>query len=288
MAGCIVCQHRIVPFGPCDGYTYFQCERCGTIQLWPMPDQAEVEQRYKQEFVAGKHTEADFRGPDWWRTASRTYIKAMIKALTDYGVKGVVVDYGAGWGHLVEGLIENGFEARGLELSDAEVAYAQGRNLPVEQKSLTDVQGMDGKVAAITMSAVFEHFVDHDAIVSTVHRLLADNGIFVTMHPTATFFRLLGNIVRFGDKRKNLPPLLATFIPPWHTALFSISGTEQLIARHGFQLLSVRPAPQGRLGGLLGLVQVSLELVNKVGWFFLKTRWPLLTTHIFVFRKISP
>jgi len=60
-----------------------------------------------------------------------------------------------------------------------------------------------------------------------------------------------------------------------------------MIARHGFEIVEIRPAPQGRLGGILGLIQVSLELVNKLGWRAWNTRWPLVTTHIFVFRKVS-
>lgn len=287
MANCLVCQLALVPYGPCDGYTYFRCEGCGTIQLSPLPNQAEVEQAYKTKFVAGKHDEADFRGPDWWREASRPYVNAIIQTLEDHDCQGTVIDYGAGWGHLVDGLIQSGFEARGLELSDAEVAYAQQRNLPVQQGNLTDMRGIDGTVDAITMSAVFEHFIDHAAVLSAVHRLLKEDGLFVTMHPTAMFYYIVGNLVRLGDKSKNLPHLAATFIPPWHTALFSIRGTEQLITSHGFRLVEIRPAPQGRLGGFLGFVQFSLEKVNRVGWYLLGARWPLITTHIFVFRKIS-
>jgi hypothetical protein len=137
------------------------------------------------------------------------------------------------------------------------------------------------------MSAVFEHFVDHAAMLQSVHRLLKKDGLFVTMHPTAALFRLLGTIVRFGDRRRELPELAGTFTPPWHTVLFSVAGTEKFISRHGFRLLEIRPAPQGRLGGVLGLIQVSLELVNKVGWALFGKRWPLVTTHIFVFQKVS-
>lgn len=136
------------------------------------------------------------------------------------------------------------------------------------------------------MSAVFEHLVNHAAFLSTLHRLLAEGGLFITMHPTAAMFNLLGNLVRFGDKTKELPDLAGSMTAPWHTVLFSIDGTEKFISRHGFRLLEVRPAPQGRLGGLLGLVQISLELVNKVGWRVFRTRWPLLTTYIFVFQKV--
>jgi SAM-dependent methyltransferase len=286
MPNCIVCNSAIAPFGPCEGYTYFRCENCETIQLWPMPNQAEVERAYEQEYVAGKYAEHTFRGPEWWRTASRPYVQAIIRTIRDHGAEGAVIDYGAGWGHLVAALRETGFDATGLELSESEVAYAQDQKLPVQQGRLADLRNLDGKVSVITMSAVFEHLIDHSSVLSSVHRLLKDDGLFITMHPTATLFYLLANLVRLGDKKKELPYFVGAFTPPWHTVLFSISGSDQFISRFGFRLLEVRPAPQGRLGGFLGFVQVTLEQINKIGWILLGKRWPLLTTHIFVFQKV--
>jgi SAM-dependent methyltransferase len=285
MAACIVCQGELALFGPCTGYTYYRCSGCGTIQLSPMPDEAELAKAYETEYVAGAYKQ-EFAGPEWWRHASRTYCASIVQVLKDRSVIGLVVDYGAGWGHLVDTMIQSGFDARGVELSQREVAYAQQRGLPVQQGDLGALRGLEGQVSALTMSAVFEHLVNHAAFLSTLHRLLTEDGLFITMHPTAAMFNLLGNLVRFGDKTKELPNLAGSMTAPWHTVLFSIDGTEKFISRHGFRLLEVRPAPQGRLGGLLGLVQISLEFVNKIGWRVFRTRWPLVTTHIFVFQKM--
>ena len=52
--------------------------------------------------------------------------------LADYRVNGMVVDYGAGWGYLVNAMIEQGFDARGVEISQDQVAYAQQRGLPIQ------------------------------------------------------------------------------------------------------------------------------------------------------------
>ena len=78
---------------------------------------------------------------------------------------------------------------------------------------------------------------------------------------------------------RKLPP------PMWHTALFSIAATEQYLSRHGFRLLDIRPAPQGRHGGWVGSAQRALELTNRVGWLLFGPRWPLVTSHIFVFER---
>jgi SAM-dependent methyltransferase len=210
----------------------------------------------------------------------------MVRTLKDYAVSGPVVDYGSGWGHLVDMMRQDGFDARGLELSKRLVAYAQQRGLPIEQGDFGTLIGLEGRFAAITMQAVFEHLIDHTAILSTIHDLLRDDGLFVTLHPTAAAYVLLSNLFRFGNKQKELPDLAGSIVAPWHTALLSVTGTEQLISRHGFRLLEVRLAPQGRLGGLLGLIQMALGFTNKLGWRVFGTRWPLATSHIFVFRKV--
>lgn len=277
---CIVCQGELTLFGPHSGYTYCRCHDCETIQLSPMPDKAQMARAYETEYGAQK------LDPEVWRRVSRPYYDSIIKVLRDYRVNGLVVDYGAAKGHLVERMIQSGFDARGVELSQDEVAYAQQHGLPIQQGDLSTLTGCEGQVAAMTMAAVFEHMFDHAAVLSAVHRLLTDDGLFITMHPTARAAHLFGNLFRLGDKHKPLPGLAGVIDAPWHTVLFSIDGTEQILSQQGFRVLEIRPAPQGRLGGLRGLAQILLEQVNKLGWRVLRTRWPLVTTHIFVCQKV--
>lgn len=283
---CFVCAGELKLFGPYSRYAYYRCEKCGTLQLWPLPDEQELARAYETQYVAAAQSQ-EFTDPETWRKVSKTYCASLIQVLKDYHVVGPVVDYGAGWGIFVELLNQNGFDARGLEISQEELAYAQGRGLPVQKGDLQSLQGADGGLSAITLLAVFEHLVNHDAVLRSANRLLKPGGLFVTLHPTASFYNLVGNLARFGNKRKPVPDLWGSFTAPWHTALLSIEATEQLISRYGFRLLEIRPSPQGRLGGLLGLVQRALEFVNKIGWALLGKRWPLVTTHIFVFEKIG-
>ena len=118
-----------------------------------------------------------------------------------------------------------------------------------------------------------------------VHRLLAPHGLFITLQPTAPFADLMGRVVRFGNVRAPLPALHQFFCPPWHTVFFSLDGMKQLMAKHGFELLDIHPAPQGRMPGVMGLAQRVLETINRVGWRLMGRSWPLLTAHTFVFRK---
>lgn len=283
---CFVCETPLKLFGPCAGYTYYRCTNCRTIQLWPMPDAAALRHAYEKDYLAAKHIE-EFADRDAYMRYTGPYRDCMIAALRAHGVEGPIVDCGAGWGALVERMCAEGFSARGVELSHDQVADARRRALPVLQGDLSALPDREGTLAAITLFAVFEHLGDHAALLRDARRMLRPDGLFITAHPTSACFNLAATVLRLGNGRRELPSLVGAFAPPWHTALLSIEATERIIVDHGFELLDVRPVRQGRLGGMVGLVQIILELVNKAGWAVMGRRWPLVTTHIFVFRKIG-
>lgn len=282
---CIVCESSLRLFGPRAGYTYFRCANCRTIQLWPMPDAATLRHAYEADYLAAKHIE-EFADRDTYMRYTGPYRDSMIATLRAHNVEGAIVDCGAGWGALVERMCAEGFSARGVELSNDQVADARKRGLPVLQGDLSALPDREGTLAAITLFAVFEHLSDHAALLRKACRLLKAGGLFITAHPTSACFNLAATVLRLGSSRRELPALVGAFAPPWHTALFSIEATERIVGEHGFELIDVRPVRQGRLGGMIGFVQVTLERVNKVGWAVMRRRWPLVTTHVFVFRKV--
>lgn len=285
MAGCLVCNGDLELFGPYKNYRYDRCVSCRTIQLSPMPSEADMVKAYQEEYALGKQ-EGQYADPEWWPKVSKPYCDSIITALKDSRVTGKVVDCGAGWGGLTTALKDAGFDAEGVELSEVQVEYAQRRGIPIRKGDLSSLPELEGQVSAVTLLAVFEHLVNHSTVLVDAHRLLKKNGTLVTLHPTSACCGLFWNLIRFGNKRKELPKLDGTFAAPWHTVLFSIDATNQLIERNGFKLIALRPAPQGRWGGLVTVIQVSLEIVNKIGWQLFRKRWPLLTSHIFVYQKI--
>ncbi len=181
-------------------------------------------------------------------------------------------------------LIADGFQCRGLDLSRDMVAYYQKLGLPVSHGNLTALG--TARVSALVLCAVFEHLVNPEAWLKHASQVIEMNGLLVTLQPTASFANLMGRLLRLGSVSTPLPALHQVFCPPWHTVLFSLEGMKTLASRYGFKLLEIRPAPQGRSRGLLGLAQVCLESINRVGWHVAGVRWPFLISHVFVFRKI--
>jgi len=277
---CVACGGVLTPFGSRLNYSYHRCVRCRTLQLVPMPDKAELDDAYKNAYASVGHIDPD---PETWTAITRPRRQAVLDVLEDHAVKGKVLDYGAGWGGLCELLAANGFEYQGVELSEEMVEYCRKRGLSVLHGDIARVRETD--FAALVMICVFEHLIDHEEWLGHARRLLRPRGLFVSLQPTALFAGFMGQILRLGCKKLPLPALDRTFRPPWHTVLFSLRGMSILAARHGFELLEIRPAPQGVASGFTGIAQKILQAVNRLGWPILGLRWPLVIGHIFVFRK---
>jgi len=124
---CVACGGPLSLFGRRTNYEYFQCSACKTIQLSPLPSKQEMEKAYVAEYATAGHYEKD---PNVCNRAARTYYQSIIKTLKDYKIKGIVLDYGAGWGGLCEMLMDNGFQCQGVEKSQDMITYCQKRGLP--------------------------------------------------------------------------------------------------------------------------------------------------------------
>jgi len=197
----------------------------------------------------------------------------------------LILDFGAGWGHLCEMLLESGYNCRGVELSAEMSSYSKNKGLPVQHGGIELLEKVDEAISAIVMCAVFEHLTDHHTWLRRFNRLLPIGGFIVTLHPTAACYTLLGNVLRFGNRKKELPELHGSFSPPWHTALFSLKAMGIMAEQGGFQLVEILPASQGVVGGYIGFVQKCLQKVNRLGWYVVGLRWPLITSHVFVLKK---
>jgi SAM-dependent methyltransferase len=250
-----------------------------------MPDEKKLEHAYSHKYATARQIE-ESNDPVWWESAGRAYRVDILKALKTHNIRGKIVDFGAGWGHLCEMLLKNGYDCRGVELSDEMVEYCKKKKLPVEHGGI-EILGKYKDISAIVMCAVFEHLTDHELWFQRFNRILSINGHLVSLHPTAAFFALAGKILRFGNRYKELPYLHGSFAPPWHTAYYSLKAMKIAARRNGFRVDGIQPVPQGRVGGLFGIGQIALEWINRVGWRIAGLRWPLITTHTFVMRKIK-
>jgi SAM-dependent methyltransferase len=264
-------------------YKYYVCRNCGSIQLGPMPSPQTLAVLNEECYLSGNEMERSM-SPEAWERASRTYNESILETVRDHGIRGPLLDFGAGYGFLCELLNKNGYSCTGVELSDERLVYCRANNMPV-QKGSTEVFHQSPGVSAVLLCAVFEHLSAHREFLEQAKEALREDGVIITLHPTSKTFRLLAFLFRFGMSRRELPHLTGAFAPPWHTMFISIRGMKLLAEQAGLEVCEVRPAPQGRLGGVLGFIQAGLESVNRLGWSIFGAAWPLHTSHIFVLKR---
>jgi SAM-dependent methyltransferase len=277
---CVACGGKLKTFGSREGYSYYVCEGCCTLQLVPMPDEKELVLRYENEYCKASHYEQD---PITCTRGARPYYESIRDILTEYKISGPVLDCGAGWGGLCRLLIESGFDCRGVEPSAVMADYCLSQGLPVLHGGLERFDG--DRFSAIVLCTVFEHLTSHLPWLEKARSLISPGGFLITLQPTARFACAMGRIARLGRKEAPLPRLHQVFCPPWHTAFFSLQGMKKLAGIAGFEAIEVRPAPQGSSGGAVGMMQWMLEKINKLGWFISGIRWPLLVAHTFILRR---
>jgi len=281
---CVACEGPLELFGPRLDYEYHICRTCGSLQLFPQPTEEFLSRAYAEEYAgAGQTVEID--DPEINDRASHGYRNDVVQAMRAHHTGGPVLELGAGWGELCRMLIGQGIDCAGFEPNKKMADHCARVGLPVRCGSIADLDHLDRPVSSVAMCCVFEHIVNHGACLDRIQRVLQPGGHFITMHPTAACYALVGRMARLGDRQRQLPELRGAFAPPWHTAFFSVQGMRVLAERHGFEVVEVRPGSQGRAPGAVKFVQMGLETVNRLGWLLFGTRWPLVTSHTFVLRK---
>lgn len=279
---CVACTHSVLAyFGSRESYDYYRCRYCGTLQISPLPDSAALAQAYQSEYTKKGNCQA---APEVRNEAARPQFEAIATALQAYCTPTRALDYGCGWGGLLDTLAARGIHGEGLELSSEMADYCTEQGHIIYRggfDSIPDSVNYD----AIVLSSVFEHLVDHAGWFTDAARILKPGGIIVSLQPTASFAVLGATLFRLGIKRIPLPQLHQIFCPPWHIALFSLKGMALLAERNGFEVVEIRPAPLQRGGGMTGVIQRALSIINTLAHPVFGLSWPLWTGHIFVMRR---
>lgn len=239
-----------------------------------------MDEAYQKQYASSGHI--DIVPEEWTKAAGRHY-EGVARTLRANGASGRMIDYGGGWGGLCRLLLNEGYDCRVVEPSDDMAEYCRKQGLPIIHGTLDSVE--DGDYGVLALVGVFEHLTDHQHWLLRAHELLVEGGLFVTMQPNASFATFMGQLLRLGRRRAELPGLHQTFCPPWHTVLFTKKGMCALAERHGFKLKEIRRGRQGRAKGLTGVAQRLFEVVDVLGWQVVRTHWPLSITHIYVFER---
>ena len=170
------------------------------------------------------HHYAGYRDDPFFRRAIRNTIGNHIQPRVRQGAS--LLDVGCGAGDLLEAAVELGFDARGIDISEASAERCRARGLDaVAGDFLTHDFGR--KFDVITMWDVMEHLRDPAAFLARVRELLTPGGMFFAKVPG------------FGELSvaisKHVPRTAGVLIDaPDHIQYFDQASLGALAARMGF------------------------------------------------------
>ena len=181
---------------------------------------------------------------------------------------GPVLDIGCGQGQLVRLMLQDGYDATGIDVSPEQVALAQATGLDrIQQGDYRDLlDGRAGQFAAVTATDVLEHLTKAEVLdtFDRVANALIPGGVFVARVPNAA--SPFGGRIRYGDFT--------------HESSHTGRSVCQVAAAAGFAAVTVQPcAPVAH--GVLSAARVSAwKLVSACCKLALAAETGVLRGHI--------
>ena len=203
----------------------------------PMPDRDVLAQMYGVDY-------GEERPPD--PAVENPKEDARVIQLLAERPSGHFLDYGCGRGLLLEGALDAGWQASGVEFDPAVASLVASRTgcTIVSEAEVDELP--PGEVDVLHLGDVLEHLTDLDHDFPRILRLVRPGGLLVAQGPLEAQPHLFFAALRLW--RAIRPPRPAT-IPPYHASLATAAGQRALFDRFGLhtQTFDVRevgwPAP---------------------------------------------
>lgn len=195
---------------------YVDCESC-SVRYRSNIDHAEQERLYSYQ--------------EEWKTLSRdeaypelnaSKYRELLREFSGYTAGQRLLDVGCGKGHFVYRAEEAGWEALGIEVTDASVDVAQRLGAAVIHQDFLTMQNVEFDV--VSMFELVEHLEEPQAFIQKAFDVLAPGGLLFITTPNCISLdaRLAGARWRAYD--------------PEHLVLFSPAQLKTLVQSHGFEI----------------------------------------------------
>jgi SAM-dependent methyltransferase len=139
----------------------------------------------------------------WWYAERRRLIQRLVKP---FGT-GRCLDVGCGSAGNTRGLLDHGWDAAGVELTEVASRIARGRGVPVVRGDARLLPFPDASFDLVVSTDVWEHVEEDDQIARESFRVLRPGGRLVVAVP-AGMVLWSGHDVALGHVRRYEPPQL--------------------------------------------------------------------------------
>lgn len=208
--------------GTLNGLPLVRCDRCGHDAL--VTAGADLTALYGDHY-------AGFRDDAFFARRIREVVETTFVPGLPRGAR--VLDVGCGNGEFLVAARERGFEARGLDFSDAARDACARRGVPAERGDFL-THAFDRPFEAITLWDVIEHLDHPHAFAVRARALLAPGGLFVLKVPCYP----RGAV----DLARRVPRVAGALLSaPAHVQFFRPDTVARLLRRAGFDDVRVEP-----------------------------------------------
>ncbi|MBN1523951.1 MAG: class I SAM-dependent methyltransferase [Spirochaetales bacterium] len=218
--------------------SYFQCQECMTIRMIRFSGETSAYSReyffseYRRQY--GKTYLQDFEKIKGFGKSRTGLIQPLLAAIRPGGQDVQALDIGCAYGPFCSAAADAGWTITGLDISTDAIDYVkhtlgfEAYVCDLEHEPLP-VPVAEKQYDVLTMWYVLEHFVDVKTIVSLVHSLLGDNGIFAFSTPN-------GNGI---SARRSLRQFLFES-PADHFTIWPARNVKKALKKAGFTVKKIR------------------------------------------------
>lgn len=180
------------------------------------------------------------------------------------GPPGRLLDVGAGVGELVRLAGEAGWQAVGVDVDAAVVAYARARGLDVRLGTLASLRLPASSVDLVTLCNALDFAHDPLAVLRECRRVLVPGGRVFVRTPNLPFQRAGAGLARvlatlaLGRLVPDAPGWLGVF----HTSNFGARALRVALARAGFEAITIGNSLPSRGDPYLGLGRLGERVLG--------------------------
>jgi 2-polyprenyl-3-methyl-5-hydroxy-6-metoxy-1,4-benzoquinol methylase len=186
---CKLCETQVErPRYRLDGFAVLACPGCGLVFTDPEPTREELRRNYTLAYFQERE-EYYFRNVVADPTGRRedgqiADFKQWLDRLESLKGKGRLLDVGCGVGIFLAMAQERGWDAHGVDISEAAVQIARRRpGVKAVAGTLAEARFPDRSFDVITLLDVFEHFPDPAVELREIARVLKEDGLLLLNTP---------------------------------------------------------------------------------------------------------